>query len=525
MKNKFYVIIILSALLFVQKTNSQTVYSDVAPIIYNRCASCHHENQHAPSFLTYSETVPYAGSMQYKLANGLMPPWSPDTIYTRFLHERLLPENERNAILGWILSGAQMGDTSGIAPPPTFAEYKLSGTPSTVLQIPTFTSNATATTDAYNCFSIPMGLTQDRYLRAFEIIPGNNAIVHHVVLSIDTTGMLASDLTGGCFNQPGDFGIGGYAPGSNPTVFPGVAPLKAGVRIKAGSKLIMQIHYPAGTQGQIDSTKIRIYYYPVGAQGIREVYSSVPLQNWFMFIAANTTATYTAQYPNSGGVPVPISIFSTFPHSHKICTSIENWADNGSNTIPLIRINNWDFNWQGYYTYPHMVKIPTGYTLRSSHFYDNTTNNPENPNPQYVGAGTNSSDEMLFDAFQWLLYQQGDENIDIAALLANDSLFAPTGIADVSRAEIKLNTYPNPFSDFVKIGYELNKAATVSVSVFNVSGTEVKSFGNQQLSAGQYSVTWDGKNNEGTKLAAGIYYCTVRAGTTVSTAKMVLMPK
>lgn len=525
MKSKLYLLAVLSGFFFLQTANAQNTYSDVAEIIYNKCASCHHENQHAPSFLSYSETVPYAGMIQYNLANGIMPPWSPDTIYSRFLHERILTENERNSILSWVLSGALPGDTTLIPPPPTFAEYKLSGTPSLTLQIPTFTSNATANNDVYNCFALPMGINEDKYLRAFEIVPGNAGIVHHVVLSIDTTGTLTSDLSGNCFTQPGDFGIGGYAPGSNPTVFPGVAPLKAGVRIKAGSKLIMQIHYPAGSEGQKDSTKIRIYFYPQGTQGIREVYSSVPLQNWLMFILANTTATYTAQYPASGGLPVPISIFSAFPHSHGICRSIENWADNGSNTIPLIRINNWDFNWQGYYTYRNMVKIPSGYTIRSSHFYDNTTNNPNNPNPQFVSAGTSTSDEMLFDAFQWLLYQQGDENIDIGALLANDSLLAPLGIADISNPEISAYTYPNPFSDFIKIGYELNKTAAVSVSVFNLTGTEVRNFGNSILAPGQYSVTWDGKNENGVKLPAGVYYYTIRAGKTTNSSKIVLMPK
>lgn len=258
-----------------------------------------------------------------------MPVWPPDTTYTRFLHERIITVSEKNAILNWISSVSQMGDTTianGCPPAPVYLQNQLYGTPSLVLQIPTFTSNASSA-DAYNCFSLPTGLTQDRYLRAFEIVPGNPAIVHHVVVTVDTVGNSTNDLSGLCYNQPGDFGIGGYAPGSPPSVFPGVAPLKAGMRIKAGSKLVLQIHYPIGSAGQVDSTKIRLYFYPAGMPGIRDIYSSVFLQNWSLFIPANTTMTFTAQKTvNSIASGSDISLYAAFPHCHGVCTSIVNYA-------------------------------------------------------------------------------------------------------------------------------------------------------------------------------------------------------
>jgi hypothetical protein len=394
------------------------------------------------------------------------------------------------------------------------------------LQIPTFTSNASSV-DAYNCFALSTGLTQDRWLRAYEIVPGNPAIVHHVVVTVDTTGTASSNLSGTCYNAPGQISIGGYAPGAPPTVFPGQAPLKAGMRIKAGSKIIMQIHYPAGTAGQQDSTKIRLYFYPINEPGIRPVYSSVPLQNWSLFIPANTVQTFTAKYPSAGGLPVPISLYATFPHSHLICTSITNYADSGTNIIPLIRINNWDFEWQGYYTYPNLVKIPAGYTLRATHVYDNTVNNPNNPNnpPQLVTAGTSTTDEMLFDAFQWFYYQTGDENIDIGSLLANDSLLNPTLVNELSPVHIHSYAYPNPFIDFVKITYELTREATTSVSVYNVYGSEIKNISFTHHTPGIYSVIWDGKNNFGEKVSAGIYLYTIRSGNSVTGGKIVMMPR
>ena len=338
-------------------------YKDVAGIIYVRCTNCHNQNHKYP-FLNYTQVQVMSGSIQADLTSGRMPPWHPDTTYTRFLHENLIMPSEKTAILNWITAGAQKGDTTQAPPAPVYPKYKLTGTPDKEVKAPVFTSNA-YTADSYVCFSLQTGLTQDRILRAYEIVPGNVNIVHHVVVNVDTTASIASDLSGGCYSQGGQYSIGGYALGSPPTVFPGTGPLKMGIRIKAGSNLILQVHYPVGTVGQADSTKIRLYYYPVGTTGVRPVYVTTPLQNWTMNIPANTIKTYAATDVSTAATN-SISIFATFPHSHKICSNIINYAYLGTDTIPLIRINNWDFNFQGFYTFDFMKKIPMGHRLYSN---------------------------------------------------------------------------------------------------------------------------------------------------------------
>jgi len=519
------IIIFSISLSFFISAKAQLDYKDVAGIFYARCTSCHHENMHAQSMMNYSETFPWSSSINNDLNIGKMPPWSPDTTYTRFFHERLITTAEKNAILSWISTGSLEGDTTLAPPAPGYPQYQLFGTPSLVLRIPTFASNATNSTDVYNCFAIPTGLTQDQYLRAYEIIPGNPAIVHHVVVNVDTTGTIASSLTGSCFTEPGQFSLGGYAPGSGPTVFPGVAPLKSGVRIKAGSKLILQIHYPAGTQGQLDSTQIRLYFYPIGTAGIRPIYTTVPLVNWSMAMPANTIQTFTAKYPSSGGLAASISIFSAFPHSHKVCTSLFNYADNGTTTIPLIRINKWDFNWQGYYTFKNLVKVPVGYTLRSSHTYDNTTNNPNNPNnpPQTVTAGTSTGNEMLFDSFQWFYYQAGDETIDIASLYTGDSLLTDVRKvpANVS-GTLKTFVYPNPAQGKVSIGYFLTAPSDVKVEIFDLHGKKLKVLSKKMDKQGAGEVEWDVKGSNGEDVADGVYFYTLNAGKSSANGKIIL---
>ncbi|HSH67703.1 MAG TPA: T9SS type A sorting domain-containing protein [Bacteroidia bacterium] len=446
-----------------------------------------------------------------------MPPWSPDSTYSRFLHERYISQDEKNKILDWIAGGTLAGDTTKAPPPPVYTQYQINAVPDLELTIPTFTSNA-SNDDSYVCFSLPSGLTQDRIVRAFEIVAGNPSIVHHVIANVDTMGTTTDDLSGQCYNITGDFSIGGFAPGAPPTIFPSLAPLKMGIRIKKGSKIVLQIHYPAGSAGEKDNTKIRLYFYPAGTTGIRPVIVSTPLQNWLLNIPANTVKKFTASYPAVGTLPANLSVFAAFPHSHKLATTIMNCAYKGTDTIPLIRIKQWDFNWQGYYTYRRLVKIPSGYKLFSSHIYDNTTNNPNNPNnpPQDVKAGTSTGDEMLFDSFQYLVYQAGDENINIDSLIALDPITSIGG--EQKNAFFSTYAYPNPFQNKVQIGYVLDQSSHVTIEIYSMFGALLKKIETGQETPGRHEVTWDAKSQ-----ANGTYLYVIKTNTQQSYGKLNLV--
>ncbi|MFN5324498.1 MAG: hypothetical protein ACK5C5_06245, partial [Bacteroidota bacterium] len=400
---------------------------------------------------------------------------------------------------------------------PVFGTYQLQGVPSMELQIPTFTSNAT-TTDSYVCFSLPTNLTQDRYLRAFEVVPGNSAIVHHVIVNVDTTGNTSNNLSGNCFNAPGDYSIGGYAPGAPPTVAPGQAPLKLGMLLKAGSKIVLQIHYPAGSAGQQDSTKIRMYFYPVGTTGIRPIQAATPLQNWNLAIPANTVTPYTATFQ---ALPVAVSVLGVFPHSHLLCKSIVNYAWQGADTVKLIKINKWDFEWQGYYFYRRLVKIPAGYQLFSRHVYDNTLLNPNNPNnpPQLVTAGFSTTDEMLYDGFLFTTYLPGDELIDISALLAGDSLLAnstwiPEG--DWPSTTSFSIAYPNPSNDRFNIRIMGEYWGGGLLEITDLSGRKVDEIEIPDPYQGSSTVEWNPMEN-----TSGLYfYRAVKSGQSPLSGKL-----
>ncbi len=501
--------------LMVNSITSQVDYKDVAGIFYARCTSCHHTGASNFPYMNYTETAALSGSIQYDLTNNIMPPWSADTSYTRFQHERIITASEKQLILNWISGGSLKGDTTLAPAAPVYPTgYQLVGNADLTLSIGQFTSTA-ASADKYYCFSLPSGLTQDRVVRAFEIIPGNKPIVHHAVISIDSTGTYAGDLSGGCFSLPGNVGLGTYAPGSAAVIFPNSAAIKAGITIKAGAKIIIQLHYPAGSAGEVDSTKIRLYFYPLGTLGVRKIYTSTPLQNWSMAIPPNAITPYSAYYPTSGTLPVALSAFAVMPHSHLLCKSIIYYAVKpGIDTIPLVKINEWDFEWQDYYTFKKLVKIPNGYRLYSKHYYDNTASNPNNPNspPITVYSNTGTDDEMLFDGMMYLAYQTGDELIDLEAIVAGDPLLN-TGINENQTKEFSLNSkvFPNPFNDLITMQYSINENADVSVEITDIIGKQIfKSNLGKQI-VGSHNIEWKGIDANGNKVPSGIYFYKLKA--------------
>jgi hypothetical protein len=503
---------------------AQVVYKDVAGIFYARCTSCHHEGANHISFMNYTSTKIWTGMINYDLTNNIMPPWKADTSYTRFQHERTISASEKNDILFWIAGGALKGDTTQAPAAPVYpTNYQLQGVPDAEIKIPTFTSTATGS-DIYVCIAIPTGLTQDRYIRAFEIVPGNKPIVHHAIVAADSTGSYVSDYSGSCYNIPGNSVIGTYAPGTSATVFPNSSVLRAGIKLKAGSQIIMQMHYPKGSAGQVDSTKIRIYYYPIGTPNIRPIYVTTPLQNWNFFLPANQTTTVTAYYPTSGTLTNTLSVFAVFPHSHLLGKSMLNYAVKpGIDTIPLINIPAWDFEWQDYYVYKNLVKIPSGYRLFSKHVFDNTTSNINNPSspPVNVFPGTGTKDEMFFDGMMSMAYMPGDENINMDSLMKADTLYW-SGIKEMDKeAIVRAVAYPNPFTDHVSIKYVLKENADVAFEFSDITGRVITRHELGKKEEGFYEFIWKAKNSNGQTLPDGIYFYRIKAKDQHYTGKII----
>ena len=382
---------------------------DIAPILYGKCLQCHHNGGIAPLALgTYASVVSNAGMIQHVTSTGEMPPWPPDTLFQYYAYENTLSMNEISTIMDWITNGSPLGDTSLLPPMPTFTNSSLLGTPDLELQIPTYTSTATSNSDDYVCFSIPTGLTQNRKIRAIEVIPGNLQTVHHVLVAIDLFFNNSIVTTSNCMGPQGNM-IYGYAPGSSPLIYPIDTNNSFGVVLPANSSVTLAMHYPEGSFGQLDSTKVKFYFYPQNTV-IREITTDFLIQNFFFTLPAN----HITQVSESFGPTIQdYSFMSVFPHMHLLGKDLECFAVTSTNdTINLIKINNWDFEWQGFYFFQKFIKIPAGSIIYAKGNYDNTAS-ASNPNPVSVSAGLNTEDEMFIFIFQFLPYQLGDENISI----------------------------------------------------------------------------------------------------------------
>jgi hypothetical protein len=387
---------------------------DIAPIIYGKCLQCHYDGGIAPlSFETYANTVANAGMIEHVTSTGEMPPWPPDTTYQRFAYENIMSLEEIAKITDWINTGVSLGDTNLLPEMPTFPITSSLGPADLEIQIPNYSSTATSNSDDYVCISIPSGLLQNRQVKAIEVIPGNIQIVHHVLVAIDEFGSSSTTITPNCMAPIGDQ-VYTYAPGSVALEFPSDSLNKFGIEIPANSNIALGLHYPEGSFGQLDSTKVKFYFYPQNT-AIRQIYTEYLINEGLppdppFTIPANQITQMSATY---GPIIDDMSLMSIYPHMHLLGKEMQCFAVTPTNdTINLIRINKWDFEWQGAYLYKKFLKIPAGSIIYASGSYDNTVS-ITNPNPSAVQSGLNTDDEMFVFIFQFLDYQPGDENIII----------------------------------------------------------------------------------------------------------------
>ncbi len=484
--------------------------NNIAPIMYAHCTSCHHNGGiGAFPLMTYAEaSVPYI-DVSDAVSTRTMPPWMPDPNYRHFKDENVLSQSEIDDINAWVGAGKPEGNPASAPTPPVYNIGSQLAQVDKTLQIPTFT--VTATIDQYRSFVIPSGYNTSKFLGQIEYLPGNPAIVHHIVFYYDPTPTSAyldqSDpLPGfesygvGPLSSSGVW-IGAWAPGQSTNILPA----NMGLKIPAGADFVIEVHYAPNSQGQTDNSSVNVAYTPPPATGtIREVYTEPVLtyQNDMtdgpLFIPANTVKTFH-QEKNIGGTD--ISLIGLFPHMHRVGTSINTYAKKGNITTPLIDIPKWDFHWQGYYTVQSLLKIPANSILYSAATYDNTTNNPDNPSspPQDVGAGEHTTDEMMITFITYTLYQTGDENIIL------DSTMLSTGISP-ALSVLPFTVSPNPAQNSLRFSIDLAKNSEVNYRLTDVLGKVVLQGKKENAAAGNFVQSIDIQ-----ALSKGNYFLSVSA--------------
>jgi hypothetical protein len=434
--------------------------------------------------------VDYASAYSARFAikdavlNKTMPPWPPDPTYQTYAHERLLTQQEIDLIVNWVNGGAPEGPAAAAPTPPVYS------TASELSQIdwtgvmPTYTNGANQ--DDYRCFVIPTGFTQQKFIKSLEILPGNRSIVHHVLVFADTSSQVltldASDPGPG-YTSFGGTGsstsklIAAWVPGSEYIKYPA----GMGVKILPNSYIIMQIHYPAGTQGETDSTRINLEF---ASSSGREVSLDPVLSHLTnisppLVIPPNTVKSFVEQYTIPSVTPFLdyFTVLSVAPHMHKVGSSIKCYAVLPSNdTIPLINIPKWDFRWQGLYSFRQPKVFPEGTKLRAEAVFDNTFNNPNAPNPNnWVFAGEATDEEMMMVYFAYLYALPGDENIVVDTTTVkptyNNCKFVGLEEWGIKEASIKL--HPNPTDGNSMLTFEAENSGDLEIKICDMQGKVV----------------------------------------------------
>jgi len=396
---------------------------DISSVIYNNCTECHRPNE-IGSFLPFENyddvynnrtLIAYviAGDDNTRHGNPIMPPWPPDREYSTLLGERYLEDDEIQLILDWIDEGAEQGNPDLEYPMPDYPDNSNLGEPNLSFEMEEPYSIDGNFQDDYRCFVFSLENEEEIEMSAIEFRPGNREAVHHAIITYVPHGA-ANNLE----NEDDEYGyecyggfelntitdlIGGYAPGLSVVEYP----QNIGRTIPSNSDIIVQVHYAPLMNDAQDQSSINIFFKDTFIE--REIEQEI-FSYWEFYLPADqeTTVTRTLYIPSS------VSMVNILPHCHLLGKSWEIYATTfQGEIIPIIKIDDWDFDWQSFYYPEYLLKIPAGSTITATCIYDNTSNNPDNPNnpPEIVFPGQGTNDEMFFIPIEFIPYQPGDEEI------------------------------------------------------------------------------------------------------------------
>jgi mono/diheme cytochrome c family protein len=404
------------------QTSPPTFSRDIAPIFYKNCTTCHRPGEVAPmSLLTYEDARPWARSIRDNVLNGTMPPWHADPAHGQWVNERRLTSEEKDAISRWVAAGAPQGDPKDLPPQPTYAQGWTIGQPDAVVAMPAAFEVPAQGEIPYQYFQVPTNFTEDKWVQAMEIRPGDRSVVHHVLVYARPPELTRRAPVFRPQNPPGPLSptqekeleeaknrppgqnpansrgplIAQIAPGTNATEFsPGIA-----MRIPAGSVLTFQIHYT--TKGTAASDKTSIGFQFAKQPPAAEVRAAAMINARFMIPPG------AANHPIESGLEFleDVTIYSMAPHTHLRGKAWEYrlvYPDGHSET--LLSIPKYDFNWQTDYVFATPLRVPKGAVLKAVAHYDNSKANKANPDAtQPVYWGDQTWEEMQYTGFMYSL--------------------------------------------------------------------------------------------------------------------------
>jgi Tetratricopeptide repeat len=371
---------------------------DIAPIVFDHCADCHRPGQSAPfSLLTYEDVRKRAKQIAEVVGKRLMPPWLPEHGHGDFVGDRSLTSEQIVVIREWVAEGASEGSASDLPALPKWNEGWRLGTPDLVVQMPQPYTLPAEGKDVYRNFVFSIPVSARKFVKGVEFVPGNSKVVHHAFITVDST-QFSRNLAKG--KPPGFDGMllpdtvvmpGGQFLGWQPGKMPSFAPDGLAWILETNTDLVLQLHMHPSGKPEIVQPSIAFYF------------TSQPPTNTAFRINLNPLIIDIPAGAKDHAIhdeyvlPVDVDLIGISPHAHYLGKRLEGSAAFPDGTRKdLILIPDWDFNWQGDYRYVTPVFLPKGTTLSMRFSYDNSPQNPRNPNqpPKRVKYGLQTTDEM-----------------------------------------------------------------------------------------------------------------------------------
>lgn len=388
-------------------TNSQITFNrDIAPVLFQHCATCHRPGESGPfPLLSYKDAKSHARQIAAVTRSRFMPPWLPDSGEYKFADELRLSDAQITMIAHWVEQGAVEGAPSDRPPTPKFAEGWQMGTPDWVIKAEKPYQLPASGTDQYWNFIFRTPVHRTRWLKAIEIRPGDKRVVHHANVLVDRTQSARAQES-----SPGS-GFGGmeikieseaFDPDSHflfwkPGTAPYTEPDGMALRLDAGTDLVLNIHLQPSGKAEWIQPSLGLYFTEQPATRIPML---LQLENDRKLDIPPGEKNFLVT--DEFTLPEDVQLLAIYPHAHYVGKELQAFAKFQDGTQKsLIHIPSWDLNWQAVFRYETPVELPAGTVISMRYRYDNSDENIRNPNvpPKRVVGGNRASDEM---AHLWL---------------------------------------------------------------------------------------------------------------------------
>jgi tetratricopeptide (TPR) repeat protein/mono/diheme cytochrome c family protein len=406
-----------------------TFYKQIAPIIYKNCSQCHRPGESAPfSLLSYEDVKRHASTIAKVTESRYMPPWLPDTGHGEFAEERRLSDSEVQLIQDWVKHGSPAGPAANAPAPPKFTTEWQMGKPDLVLRATRPYKMPAGGSEVFWNFIMPVPITTTRWVKAVEIRPGNARVFHHANIVLDRSrGARRHEISPGAgfpgmdlvfeeetFDPDGHFLS--WKPGSEPVVEPdGMA-----WRADPGMDMVLNVHLRSTGKEETVSPLIGLYFtdkpqtrFPMLVQLEHDSVIDIPPGDRDFVVSDDFRSS------------LDLNVLAVYPHAHYLAKTMEGYATLPDGTRKwLIRISNWDLNWQGVFRFKKPVFLPRGTTISMRYHYDNSADNARNPNnpPARVVGGNEATQEMGHFWLQVLPAADGDQRMALQEALVQQRL-------------------------------------------------------------------------------------------------------